>query len=63
MNGTLDLAQTLHVRGRLSEAEVQYRKVLEWAPDAVEALRGLGALAYQHGRVEEAVALFARSDD
>jgi len=60
MNRTLDLAQTLHLRGRLSEAETQYRKVLEWQPDAVEALRGLGALAYQHGRVDEAVALFAR---
>jgi tetratricopeptide (TPR) repeat protein len=60
MNGTLDLAQTLHLRGRLAEAETQYRKVLQWQPDAVEALRGLGALAYQRGRVDEAVALFAR---
>ena len=60
MNGTLDLAQTLHLQGRLSEAETHYREVLHWHPDAVEALRGLGALAYQHGRVDEAMALFAR---
>jgi tetratricopeptide (TPR) repeat protein len=60
MNGTLDLAQTLHIQGRLSEAEVHYRKVLEWQPDTVEALRGLGALAYQHGRVDEALSLFKR---
>jgi tetratricopeptide (TPR) repeat protein len=60
MNGTLDLAQTLHLQGRLSEAETHYRRVLQWQPDAVEALRGLGALAYQHGRVDEAMTLFAR---
>jgi len=60
MNSRLDLAQSLHLQGRLSEAETHYRKVLQWQPDAVEALRGLGALAYQHGRVDEAVVLFAR---
>ena len=60
MKCTLDRAQALHFQGRLSEAETQYREVLEWQPDAVEALRGLGALAYQHGRVDEAADLFAR---
>lgn len=63
MNHTLDLAQTLHLRGRLSEAETHYRKVLEWQPDAVEALSGLGTLAYQHGRVDEAATLFAHTDN
>ncbi len=60
MKCTLDRAQALHFQGRLSEAETQYREVLEWQPDAIEALRGLGALAYQHGRVDEAADLFAR---
>ena len=60
MKGTLDIAQALHSQGRLSEAETQYRRVLQREPHAVEALRGLGALAYQHGRVDEAVVLFAR---
>ena len=63
MKCTLDSAQALHIQGRLSEAETQYREVLEWQPDAVEALRGLGALAYQHGRVDEAMDLFARCGD
>jgi tetratricopeptide (TPR) repeat protein len=60
MKGTLDTAQALHIQGRLSEAETYYREILQWQPDAVEALRGLGALAYQNGRVDEAAALFAR---
>jgi len=60
MRGALDRAQALHLEGRLSEAEAHYRNVLERQPDAVEAIRGLGVLAYQHGRVDEAVALFAR---
>jgi tetratricopeptide (TPR) repeat protein len=60
VKGTLGRAQTLHLEGRLTEAEAHYRDVLQDQPDAVEAIRGLGALAYQHGRVDEAVALFAR---
>ena len=60
MRGTLDRAQALHLEGRFSEAEAYYRSVLQWQPDAVEAIQGLGVLAYQHGRVEEAVAFFAR---
>jgi tetratricopeptide (TPR) repeat protein len=60
MKRMLDIAQALHSQGRLSEAETQYRRVLQGEPHAVEALRGLGALAYQHGRVDEAVVLFAR---
>jgi tetratricopeptide (TPR) repeat protein len=60
MRATLDRAQALHLEGRFSEAEAHYRTVLRHQPDAVEAIRGLGALAYQHGRVDEAVALFAR---
>ncbi len=60
MRGTLDRAHALHLEGRLSEAEAQYRRALKWQPDAIEAIQGLGALAYQRGRVEEAVAFFER---
>ncbi len=37
MRGTLDRAQALHLEGRFSEAEDQYRDVLQWQPDAVDA--------------------------
>jgi tetratricopeptide (TPR) repeat protein len=60
MHATLNRAQALHLEGRLSEAEAHYRSVLLRQPDTIEAIRGLGALSYQHGRVDEAVALFAR---
>jgi tetratricopeptide (TPR) repeat protein len=60
MKGTLDIARAFHFQGRLSEAEIHYREVLRWQPDAVEAIRGLGALAYQHGRLDEAMDLFSR---
>jgi tetratricopeptide (TPR) repeat protein len=60
MKGTLEIAQALHFQGRLTEAETHYRSVLQRQPDTVEALRGLGALAYQRGRADEAADLFAR---
>ena len=60
MKGMVETAQVLHRRGRLSEAEVHYREILRWEPDAVEALGALGVLAYQTGRIGEARDLFAR---
>jgi tetratricopeptide (TPR) repeat protein len=60
MRGTLARAHALHLEGRFSEAEAHYLSALERQSDAVDAIRGLGALAYQHGRVEEAVAFFKR---
>ncbi len=59
-NRTIDTAQALHLQGRLAEAEVLYREVLSRQPDAVPALEGLGVLAYQCGRADEAANLFAR---
>ena len=57
-SSTLDTAQALHLQGRLAEAETLYREVLQRQPDAVEALEGLGVLAYQHGRALEAADFF-----
>jgi tetratricopeptide (TPR) repeat protein len=60
MRAALEMAQAFHFQGHHAEAETHYREILRWHPDAVDALRGLGALAYQHGRVDEAMTLFAR---
>ena len=54
----LERAQSLHVRGRLAEAEALYREVLRVQPYQVEALEGLGVLTFHLGRSEEARALF-----
>src|SRR5271165_4961844 len=56
----LERAQSLHVRGRLAEAEALYREVLRVQPYQVEALEGLGVLTFHLGRSEEARALFAQ---
>ena len=60
IDGTLSMARNKHFQGRLVEAENAYLEVLRLAPDEVEALDGLGALAYQTGRVEMAASMFAR---
>jgi tetratricopeptide (TPR) repeat protein len=56
----LDEAQALHAQGRLVEAEMLYREVLQSQPEAVTAIQALGALRYQQGRLDEAANLFAR---
>lgn len=60
MNGTLSMARTMYLQGRFLEAENAYQEALGCRPDDVEALEGLGALAYQSGRVEMAASMFAR---
>jgi tetratricopeptide (TPR) repeat protein len=60
ISSTLETARSLHVQGRLAEAERLYREVLLSQPDAVPALAGLGILAYQDGRAGEAASWFAR---
>jgi tetratricopeptide (TPR) repeat protein len=60
MKSPLENARVCHLEGRLSEAETYYRETLQWQPDAVEALQGLGVLAYQRGQIQEAMAHFAR---
>ena len=57
---TLVRAQELHLKGRLSEAETLYREVMHRHQDTVQALQGLGALAYQQGRIDEAAGWFSR---
>jgi tetratricopeptide (TPR) repeat protein len=56
----LFLAQMLSGRGNFAEAEAIYHEILSRRPDAIEAITGLGALAYHTGSVERASALFAR---
>jgi tetratricopeptide (TPR) repeat protein len=50
-----------HRAGRLDRAEAMYRKVLRKAPDHVEALHHLGAIAHERGRYEYAVQLISRA--
>jgi tetratricopeptide (TPR) repeat protein len=59
-NDALARALALHVRGQLAAAEKLYLEVLHSQPNAFRAIEGLGALAFQQGRTNEAAALFAR---
>ena len=54
----LALAHILHEQGRWVEAEEQYRKSLAVKPESLEALTNLGTLAYDLGRISEALALY-----
>ena len=54
MTLNLDRAITLHLAGRLAEAEQVYRDALTIDPKAVKALSGLGALLLQTQRLDEA---------
>ena len=50
-----------HQAGRLQEAELAYRRVLEHAPDHADGWHLLGALACQAGRIEESVEYLRRA--
>ena len=50
-----------HRAGRLQQAEVIYRQILQQKPDEPEALNLLGVIALQVGRPEAALPLLARS--
>ena len=54
-------AVQLHETGRLEEAEVLYRGILQEAPSYPHALHLLGVLAYQSGRHAEALDLIGRA--
>ena len=54
-------ALSLHEAGRLDEAEVLYRQILETAPDQPDVLNLLGLIAQDKGLQEEAVSLFLRA--
>ena len=51
----------LHQAGRLAEAEARYRAILEDAPAHADALHLLGLIAFQEGRLEEALAGIERA--
>jgi tetratricopeptide (TPR) repeat protein len=57
----LALAQEHQEAGRLSEAEMLCRRVLEALPDCHEAYHRLGLLAYQTGKREMAVDLIGKA--
>jgi tetratricopeptide (TPR) repeat protein len=53
-------AKALHLQGNLEQAEALYRAALASEPADLEALEGLGVLAFHLGRTDEARSLFAR---
>ena len=56
-----DAAMRQHQAGRMAEAEALYRQVLAAEPGHPDALHGVGILAYQNGRLEEAADLIGRA--
>ncbi len=54
--GLLELAHAALDQGRIAEARDTYGRVLAREPRNVEAITHLGAVAYQEGRVDEALA-------
>ena len=59
----LTSALTSHQAGNLAAAESGYRRVLELASSHPDALRLLGVLCYQTGRMNEALKLLERAID
>jgi tetratricopeptide (TPR) repeat protein/2-polyprenyl-3-methyl-5-hydroxy-6-metoxy-1,4-benzoquinol methylase len=57
----LNLALQHHQAGRLHEAEILYRQILEAQPDNPHALHLLGLIAHHVGRHEEAVDLIGKA--
>ncbi|HEX7641897.1 MAG TPA: tetratricopeptide repeat protein [Burkholderiaceae bacterium] len=54
-------ALALHKRGRLDEAELRYRQLLECEPNHFDALHLLGLIARQRGQAQLAVGLIERA--
>jgi tetratricopeptide (TPR) repeat protein len=54
MPGLLELAVEEHKAGRLAKAESLYRRIVAAEPRNADALRLLGLLAQQQGRLEDA---------
>lgn len=61
LDEALAVAVQLHHRGRLHEAEIMYRRVLEIAPDHGDALHFLGVLSHQLDDSSAALDLIRRS--
>ncbi len=58
--GNVNVAKSLHMRGKVAEAEVLYRDVLREQSGNLDALEGLGVLLFQSGQIAEAADLFAQ---
>ena len=61
LNQLMAQAQSLHQGGRLAQAEPVYREVLRRSPRHVDALHGLGMLAFQAGHPQAAADLIAQA--
>jgi len=67
MNTAIDLQEVLHQgmvhhqAGRLDQAELAYRKILEAEPGHADTNHLLGVLAYQRGQHEEAIRLISKA--
>jgi Tfp pilus assembly protein PilF len=61
MSGNLTAAMTLHRKGRLREAELIYKKILQTHPDEVNSLQLLGAIRLAEGDAESACVLISRA--
>jgi predicted O-linked N-acetylglucosamine transferase (SPINDLY family) len=61
MTQEIDLALEHHKAGRLDQAEMLYRRILERQPANPEALYFLGVLAHQAGRNDEAIELIEKA--
>jgi Flp pilus assembly protein TadD len=59
--GLLVAGLTHHQAGRLSEAEIHYRRLLDVVPDHADVLHLYGGLAYQTGRHQAAIELIGRA--
>ncbi|GAB4194323.1 MAG: hypothetical protein Fur006_40050 [Coleofasciculaceae cyanobacterium] len=57
----LAMAFQHHQAGRLSQAEQLYHQILQQQPDHVEALQLLGAIAFQNGNCEDAIAYYQKA--
>lgn len=61
VEGALRLGMNLHRQGRLDEAEMLYRAVLEYRPKSPDALHYLGLLLFQIDRGIEGLTLIRRA--
>ncbi len=61
MSKLLESAAELHTHGKLDEAELIYKKILDKFPDNPDALHLLGLIAYQRGQYEKAAGLIEKA--
>ena len=61
MNNALNLALKNHSKGKLNEAELIYRKILDKDPYNPDALHLLGLIAHQTGKYEDAVKYISKA--